>query len=217
MHIKITKKNIKKSYLKVKPDLSVDISVPEDATEEYINFILEKRTEWIEKQQNFFKEFRSVLTEKKNISGECVKYLGKNYRLKVHLSEEEHVKFYRGYVHLHCFEDSTVDLKKELLESWLKERAKEKILNIAKKYLDELEEQPQIKFRDMKTRWGSCNSEKKRIIFNWKLIEKSSYGIEYVVVHELSHLKYDSHDKNFFRYLAVQLPDWEKRRDSLYM
>lgn len=216
MHIRITKKNIKNSYLKVRPDLSVDISVPEEASEDYIQSFLEKRKDWIEKQQDFFKEFQPDSTEKKYISGECIRYLGKNYRLKVHQNGENHVKFFRGYIHLHCCKESTLDLKKELLESWLKERAQEKILTLARKYLDKLEEQPQIKFRDMKTRWGSCNSEKKRIIFNWKLIEKSSYGIEYVVVHELSHLKYDSHDKKFFRYLAVQLPDWEKRRDSLY-
>lgn len=217
MNIKVIKKNIKNSYIKVRPNLSVDVSVPEEATEEYIKLFLEKRKEWIEEQQDFFRNFSTEPVEKKYISGECVRYLGKNYRLKVFHGEKEFVKFFRGYIQIHCSKDTNIEFKKSLLENWLKERAVEKIMNLAKKYLNKLEEQPQIKFRDMKTRWGSCNSEKKRIIFNWKLVEKSSYGIEYVVAHELAHLKYDSHDNKFFRYLAVQLPDWERRRDSLYI
>lgn len=216
MQIIIARKKIKNSNLKVRPNFTVELSVPESASQEYIDSFLEKKKDWIEKQIQFFKDNLINETEKKYISGESVKYLGKNYRLKVHKGKEKYVKFMRGYIHLYCLENSGLEDKKELLQNWLKERAKDKIMVIAKKYLDKLEEVPDIKFRDMKTRWGSCNSEKKRIIFNWRLIEKSPYGIEYVVVHELVHLKYNNHSKAFFKYLSVKLPDWEKRREILY-
>lgn len=216
MQIIVTRKKIKNSNLKVRPNFTVELSVPESASQEYIDSFLEKKKDWIEKQIQFFKDNLTNETEKKYISGESIKYLGKNYRLKVHKGKEKYVKFMRGYIHLYCLENSDLEAKKELLQNWLKERAKDKIMTIAKKYLDKLEEAPHIKFRDMKTRWGSCNSEKKRIIFNWRLIEKSPYGIEYVVVHELVHLKYNNHSKSFFKYLSVKLPDWEKRRESLY-
>ena len=216
MQIIIARKKIKNSNLKVRPNFTVELSVPESASQEYIDSFLEKKKDWIEKQIQFFKDNLINETEKKYIRGESVKYLGKNYRLKVHKGKEKYVKFMRGYIHLYCLENSGLEDKKELLQNWLKERAKDKIMVIAKKYLDKLEEVPDIKFRDMKTRWGSCNSEKKRIIFNWRLIEKSPYGIEYVVVHELVHLKYNNHSKAFFKYLSVKLPDWEKRREILY-
>lgn len=216
MQIIVARKKIKNSNLKVRPNFTVELSVPESASQEYIDSFLEKKKDWIEKQIQFFKDNLINETEKKYISGENVKYLGKNYRLKVHKGKEKYVKFMRGYIHLYCLENSGLEDKKELLQNWLKERAKDKIMVIAKKYLDKLEEVPDIKFRDMKTRWGSCNSEKKRIIFNWRLIEKSPYGIEYVVVHELVHLKYNNHSKAFFKYLSVKLPDWEKRREILY-
>lgn len=216
MQIIIARKKIKNSNLKVRPNFTVELSVPESASQEYIDSFLEKKKDWIEKQIQFFKDNLINETEKKYISGESVKYLGKNYRLKVHKGKEKYVKFMRGYIHLYCLENSDLEAKKELLQNWLKERAKDKIMTIVNKYLDKLEEIPHIKFRDMKTRWGSCNSEKKRIIFNWKLIEKSPYGIEYVIVHELVHLKYNNHSKSFFKYLSVKLPDWEKRRESLY-
>ena len=216
MQIIVARKKIKNSNLKVRPNFTVELSVPESASQEYIDSFLEKKKDWIEKQIQFFKDNLINETEKKYISGESVKYLGKNYRLKVHKGKEKYVKFMRGYIHLYCLENSGLEDKKELLQNWLKERAKDKIMVIAKKYLDKLEEVPDIKFRDMKTRWGSCNSEKKRIIFNWRLIEKSPYGIEYVVVHELVHLKYNNHSKAFFKYLSVKLPDWEKRREILY-
>ncbi|MGL5459361.1 MAG: M48 family metallopeptidase [Cetobacterium sp.] len=216
MQVKVTRKKIKNINLKVRPDFTVELSAPESASQEYIDSFLEKKKDWIKKQIQFFKDNLTNETEKKYISGESVKYLGKNYRLKVHKGKEKYVKFMRGYIHLYCLENSDLEDKKELLQNWLRERAKDKIMIIAKKYLDRLEEVPHIKFRDMKTRWGSCNSEKKRIIFNWKLIEKSSYGIEYVVVHELVHLKCNNHSKTFFKYVSVKLPDWEKRRESLY-
>ena len=216
MQIIVARKKIKNSNLKVRPNFTVELSVPESASQEYIDSFLEKKKDWIEKQIQFFKDNLINETEKKYISGESVKYLGKNYILKVHKGKEKYVKFMRGYIHLYCLENSGLEDKKELLQNWLKERAKDKIMVIAKKYLDKLEEVPDIKFRDMKTRWGSCNSEKKRIIFNWRLIEKSPYGIEYVVVHELVHLKYNNHSKAFFKYLSVKLPDWEKRREILY-
>ena len=216
MQIIIARKKIKNSNLKVRPNFTVELSVPESASQEYIDSFLEKKKDWIEKQIQFFKDNLINETEKKYISGESVKYLGKNYRLKVHKGKEKYVKFMRGYIHLYCLENSDLEAKKELLQNWLKERAKDKIMTIVNKYLDKLEEIPHIKFRDMKTRWGSCNSEKKIIIFNWRLIEKSPYGIEYVVVHELVHLKYNNHSKSFFKYLSVKLPDWEKRRESLY-
>ncbi|MGL5964393.1 MAG: M48 family metallopeptidase [Fusobacteriaceae bacterium] len=216
MQVKVTRKKIKNINLKVRPDFTIELSAPESASQEYIDSFLKKKKDWIEKQIQFFKDNLTNETEKKYISGESIKYLGKNYRLKVHNGKEKHVKFMRGYIHLYCLENSDLEAKKELLQNWLKERAKDKIMVIANKYLEKLGEVPNIRFRDMKTRWGSCNSEKKRIIFNWKLIEKSPYGIEYVVVHELVHLKYNNHSKTFFKYLSVKLPDWEKRRESLY-
>jgi predicted metal-dependent hydrolase len=71
-----------------------------------------------------------------------------------------------------------------------------------------------LQIRDMKTRWGSL-SKGGILTLNIKLIAAPKECIEYVVVHELCHLKYPNHDKKFYRLLETRLPDWEKRKQKL--
>jgi hypothetical protein len=73
---------------------------------------------------------------------------------------------------------------------------------------------PPLIFRKVKTRWGSC-SPQGRVMFNTELIKAPSDGIDYVVVHELCHLKYPKHDHSFYRLLGRLMPDWEKRKQRL--
>ena len=73
----------------------------------------------------------------------------------------------------------------------------------------------QIKIRKMKTLWGSCNIIKKAITYNSRLIEKSIKAIEYVVLHEISHLKYPNHQKEFWSYIEQFMPDWKYRKSLL--
>ena len=64
----------------------------------------------------------------------------------------------------------------------------------------------------MKTRWGSCNPKTPYINLNLKLIEKSKRAIEYVILHELIHLKYPYHNREFYDYLGLYMPDWRERK-----
>ncbi len=72
-----------------------------------------------------------------------------------------------------------------------------------------------IRIRQMKTRWGSCNFLKGYINLNSELIKKSKDSIEYVVFHELSHLIYDNHSREFYNYLDTYMSDWRIRKEKL--
>ena len=74
---------------------------------------------------------------------------------------------------------------------------------------------PRISFRAMKTRWGSCTPGKGTIRFNLQLTDKPQECVEYVVVHELAHLVYANHSKDFWRVVEEILPDWKERKRRL--
>ena len=67
----------------------------------------------------------------------------------------------------------------------------------------------------MNTKWGSCNEEAKRLWFNLELMKVDDSCLEYVIVHELAHLKHKHHNKHFFNTLSKFIPDWEHRKNIL--
>ena len=74
---------------------------------------------------------------------------------------------------------------------------------------------PELDIRLMKARWGSALVDQNKIILNSELIKAPKYCIDYVVLHELIHFKYNNHSDNFYRMLYTLMPDWEKRKEIL--
>ena len=216
MKLTIIRKEIKSVNIKVKAIGEVVITVPPNTTQVYIDKVIAKRKKWIKEQLEFFKENYVEKSQKEYVSGESTRYLGKNYRLKIFFSVEEKVKFYRGYIHLYVNDKSNKSKIKKLLDTWYRQQANKVFKELLNKY-QELTRQTINKFiiREMTSRWGSCNIEKKQISLNIKLIEKPKYCIESIILHELTHLKYPYHTKEFFNYLLVYMPDYEWRKEKL--
>ncbi len=72
-----------------------------------------------------------------------------------------------------------------------------------------------VRIKSMKTRWGSCNYTKGYINLNLELIKKPKCAIEYVIFHELTHLIYPNHSKQFYSYISKYMPDWQERNKKL--
>ena len=215
MSVQIIKKDVKQINIKVKPNCEVVLTAPQDTTAEHIDFVLQKRAGWIKKKINFFKKYQPAVT-KEYVSGENFAYLGRNYRLKVIESQIEGVKLQRGYLQVFVKDKNNLARKQRLVKEWYLIKAQEHFQKAIDKY------QPIIKkdianvcIREMKTRWGSCNPSRGYINLNSELIKKPTVCIEYVVFHELAHLIYHNHDKNFYNYLSLHLPDWKKRKGRL--
>lgn len=216
MDIQIFKKNVKNVNLKVRPDGTVILTVPSETSDKYIQQILEKRKNWIQIQLDYFKKNYFIEKPKNYISGDSIKYLGREYRLKLSYSNREEVVFYRGYIYMYTTKLTDTFYKKKLLEKWYRTKATKVFSELIDKYLKIVKEPlNKITIRSMKTRWGSCNFFKKTINLNIKLIEKSKIGIEYVIFHELAHLKYPNHSKIFYSYLLTHMPDYQKRKNNL--
>ncbi|MDU2291221.1 MAG: SprT family zinc-dependent metalloprotease [Clostridium celatum] len=214
--IEIHKKKVKNVTLKVKRDGSIHLTVPEAATDDYIERVIANKQEWIESQLKHFNENYEKPKEKEMVSGESFKYLGKNYRLKVIESKEEFVRLYRGYIEIYVKDKNNTAKKQELLKKWYQEKAKKKFAELVHEYEQIVKEEVNnIRVITMQTRWGSCNVESGNINLNLELIKKPRYCIEYVILHELAHLKYPNHSKQFWDYMSVHMPNWEWRKNKL--
>lgn len=214
-NIQIIKKDIKNITLRVKPTCEVILTAPLLTTDEHIEYILKKRKDWISKKIEFYKaNYKPQIKE--YVSGESFKYLGKNYRLKIIQSDKEGVKLQRGYIQIFIKNKSDLEKKKKLLNDWYLLKAENYLKKIIAKYSSIVNVDIQnIRIRQMKTRWGSCNSAKSYINLNSDLIKKPSYCIEYVIFHELAHLIHPNHSREFYNYLSTYMPDWKKRKERL--
>ena len=106
--------------------------------------------------------------------------------------------------------------KQNLVYEWYYEKALLHFFNILQEFNKIVKQEiKDIKIRQMKTRWGSCNPHKSYINLNIELIKKPKICIEYVVFHELVHLIYPNHSKEFYNYLSLYMSDWEKRKHIL--
>lgn len=214
--IEIHKKKVKNVTLKVKRDGTIHLTVPEAATDDYIERVIDNKQDWIESQLKHFNENYEKPKEKEMVSGESFRYLGKSYRLKIVQSNKEYVRLYRGYIEIHVKNKNNTSKKQELLKKWYQEKAKKKFSELVHEYEQIVKEEVNnIRVITMQTRWGSCNVESGNINLNLELIKKPRYCIEYVILHELAHLKYPNHSKQFWDYMSVHMPNWEWRKNKL--
>jgi len=210
----VRRKNVKNIYLKVTPNLEVILTVPYEVKEEFLNKFIEKKRDWIEKKLAFFSSNLNI--QKEYVSGESFEYLGKNFILKVVESKEELVKIDGNYCYLYVKEKNNFKKKQKIIENWYRKEAKKLFQEIVNRYVKIVDKKPsKIIIRKMKTRWGSCNFDTFHITLNLELIKKPKECIEYVIFHELAHLIYPNHSKQFYNYLAIYMPDWKKRREKL--
>ncbi len=214
------KYNKRKSVkISVKPDLEVEILAPLETKDEKIKEVVLKRASWILKQKEYFEQFLPRLTPRYYVSGETHRYLGRQYRLKVVASEKNDIKLKGKFIYIHTIHKHNREYNKELLYKWYREHAEKKFGELFEVCYERLRkygmEKPTWSIRKMKSRWGSYHQKKNHILLNIELAKASSYGIEYVIMHELCHEKYPNHSKEFYRFMDVIMPDWQKRKEKL--
>jgi predicted metal-dependent hydrolase len=106
--------------------------------------------------------------------------------------------------------------RQEIFESWLRKNLRERLQPFISRWESELAvKTKEWKIKKMKTKWGSCNHEAKRVWFNLELAKVDDYCLDYLVLHELAHLKVRNHGKNYIKILDKHMSDWLSRKDSL--
>ena len=203
--------------LTVYPDLQIAIKAPHDASSEKVEEFFKRKWAWIEKQLSFFRQFQLTKTKKQYVSGESFLYLGRQYKLIVKKAKENRVSLQQGRLYLY----TTCKVRdgknnKGIIEQWYKERAKcifeERYIEMIKKF--DYKTVPKIQIRKMNKRWGSYTNNNK-IFLNPLLIYTFKKCIDYVITHELCHVKYKNHNKNFYKLLERKYPKWKKIKEEL--
>lgn len=202
----------------VYPDQTVVVRAPAKKSINEINDRVKKRAPWIVKQLDYFERFQPLPPGRKYVSGETHLYLGRQYRLKVIHGNPETVKLIGRYFWIKTITPNDSARVKELLQKWYRAHAMELI---SKKLEDLMHKarkakipEPDVKFRRMEKRWGSC-TKSGNILLNTELVKAPIHCIDYVIAHELCHLKYKNHSPSFWRLLSCIMPDWEIRKQRL--
>lgn len=204
--------------VKVNPDLSVQVTAPIKTNITQVKVKLKKKAAWIIRQQNYFQKYHPMTPTRKYISGETHLYLGRRYRLKIHQALKPEVKIKDGFINVYINNYSSKDQVKKVLHGWYRERAEiifnEIYDNVSKEFKRKNISSDIFIIRNMKKRWGSCTPDK-RIIINTELIKAPKGCIEYVIVHEMCHLKYSNHGDSFYRLQNKIMPNWKFWKDKL--
>jgi hypothetical protein len=202
----------------VHPDGSVVVKAPLETSKEVIEERLGKRAKWVLKQIDFFRQFDPRTPPRQYLSGETHLYLGRRYRLKVQQGEKEGVKLTRGILYATLGSVDSPETVKRLLSDWYRARAEDKFKESLFRCLATFRKlgysEPKLKIRHMKTRWGSL-SPRGTLTLNPALIKAPRECIDYVITHELCHLKYKHHGPEFYQLLERVMPDWQKRKHRL--
>lgn len=208
----------KRLSISVHPDMNVTVVAPEDRSLEQIFARVRARAPWIQRQRRFFYQFQPSAPSKQFVSGETHYYLGRQYRLKIRIAEDEKVKLIGKFLFIELEDPKNREKVKRLVGDWYRDHARDlfeiKLGALLKSSHPLKVGKPKIQLRTMKTRWGSC-TKNGTILLNPDLVKAPVHCVEYVILHELCHLKVHNHGKQFYRLLSRHMPDWEKRKERL--
>jgi predicted metal-dependent hydrolase len=203
--------------LTVQPSLNIILKCPLKYEEDKIERFLKKKWFWMEKQMKYFKKYKKNITKKEYVSGESFLYLGRQYKLLVKIAAKERVGLEKGKITIYTTKSTKNGTEiKKVLDKWFAERTKfifhARLKKVIKKF--DYDFVPEIIIRKMQKRWGSYMVNKK-IVLNPLLIRASTDCIDYVIVHELCHIKYKQHDKSFYKLQEKILPNWKDVKEKL--
>ncbi len=207
----------KRLSLAVYPSQRIVAKVPFGVSDQQLNLFLNKRSAWMNKHIRHF-EAHPPEAPKYYIENEQHKYLGKLYALKLTRAVTPAVQLENGILEVSLKHPEDPMAVKTVLNRWYRGEAvhvltpwfHEKTVSLKYLHLPK----PSLRFYRMKRRWGSCTVNRV-ITLNTELIKHAPESIEYVIIHELCHLKVPAHNKAFYALLESILPDWKQRRKML--
>ena len=208
----VTKKKIKNFIIRVYPNLKIAVSVPLYASNEDIENFIQSKKEWIE---TTLKKIRMSKENQKNLKKSSIIILGKKIEKKIIQSDLERIRLTETSLYIYSKNIDDTEIEKKLLE-WKFEKLKAILDEYLDKYIKLLE--ITINYYHIKkltSAWGIYHKRKNYISFNFDLIEKELDCIEYVVLHELCHIFYMNHQKEFWNLVEKYMPDYKIKRKKL--
>ena len=193
----------------VQTDGSLLVRAPNRATRKQINAMVIQHAEWIAKKQARVSEF--AITPRQFLEGERFPFLGESYSLKLVAAEKPLLELNGNFQ----LAKSVLGQAEQIFEKWYRQQARSVFTERVDFYAGEFGfKYAKLKLSSARTRWGSC-SAKGNINLTWRLVMVPLEIVDYVVVHELSHLREHNHSKAFWLQVEATLPDYKSRRKWL--
>jgi predicted metal-dependent hydrolase len=216
--VDVVKKDIKNLHLAVYPPTGrVRLSSPYSMKRESLRLFIISKLGWIKKHiRNMNSQIREP--EREYIQGESHWVEGQRYLLNIIEKEAPPTVEIRNkkYIDLQVRPGSNKAKKEEIMREWCRNRLKAQIPELITKWEDSIGvEIDDWGVKLMKTKWGSCNIEERRIWLNLELAKKPKRCLDYVVLHEMVHLKERHHNDRFKALLDKNLPGWQNIREEL--
>ena len=218
LSVDVVRKAIKNLHLGVyPPNGRVRVAAPLAVSDEAIRLAVIGKQSWIKRQQAKF-ETQLRQSQREMISGESHYFLGKRYRLNVvELNGPARVVLRnKSTMDLYVRPGTGTEKREQILQRWYRERLKEHIPQLIAKWEPEIGVTvAEWGIKKMKTRWGSCNADARRIWLNLELAKKPVQCLEFIIVHELTHLLERHHNNRFRELMDKLMPQWRLHREEL--
>jgi predicted metal-dependent hydrolase len=206
----------KRIRLEVRPQTGLTVIVPHYYKIRQLPRLLKSKERWISNNLAKYRHLQSVSAGKEFKSGDTVPYLGRDLEL---VKWKNHSGAGSITLEVNTLVVSAKLFKNGILELALEQWYRTEAAKLISERIDKLSSQMGISYkriviRGQKTRWGSC-SRKRNLNFNWKLIMAPESVIDYVIIHELTHLKEMNHSKRFWELVVQYCPRWREHKKWL--
>lgn len=208
------KKACKNTYITVERDIGVVVKTNIDISIEELKTLVKSKAKWILKK---FEEIGQSVDYGKIVTGSRLFYMGKSYYIE--LLKEERINYEIEFIHSKFIIKTPLSVEQnklnEVIEEFYKQKAQEKITKLVNKYSDIMKLFPvKLYFKNSKTKWASCSASNK-ISFNPEVMKLATSLIKYVVIHELAHIQYKNHSKDFWNLVKKNMSDYQKKEEIL--
>jgi predicted metal-dependent hydrolase len=216
-HYKDIDYSLKKSERKttsiyIERDGSVSVLAPKPFNMLRIEALLEKKRSWIYRSLAEWEDLNRTRVTREYVNGESFLYFGRSYRLQIHKKQDKPLKLKNGQF---CLNQSALGHAPKYFRDFYRSKLRPRVIARASVYSARMGIEPtEIKVQELKNRWGSCSSSGV-IHIHWKCAMLSLSVLDYVVAHELVHLKYPNHTPAFWRLLEKILPGHDEQKNWL--
>jgi len=218
VRVDVVRKDIKNLHLGVyPPNGRVRVAVPLRVNDRAVRLAVIGKLGWVMRQRARF-EAQPRQSERDMVSGESHYLWGRRYRLRVikHDGPAKVIVSNTSTIELHVRREIDAKQRERVLQRWYRQQLRELIPPLLDKWQSLLGVRvAEWGIKKMKTKWGACNVEARRIWLNLELAKKPVQCLEYIVVHELAHLIERGHNDRFTAIMDKHLPPWRFRRQEL--
>ncbi len=216
--VDVVRKDIKNLHLAVYPPYGrVRVAVPLYIEDDAVRLAVISKLPWIQRQQKQFLT-QERQTERRYIAGESHYFEGQRYLLNIEYRDETPSVKIRNkkILELIVRPGSDAAQRESILLRWYREQLKQQLAPLIDRWQAIIDVQvDDWRVKQMKTKWGSCNIEARRIWLNLELAKKPVQCLEYIIVHELVHLLERHHNDRFTQLMDTFLPNWRMIRNEL--